>query len=251
MAHRRVAFATGRVQSPRQGQLMNNGAQPETCTRVGGPCETGWGVRRSTPAPREAGPGDHPGRANGWAPGWEQVRSATANFGVQVPISYQAAQKTKLVHHVRGTTATRIMSLRCGSSHLALGAGKGDQVQLLDLPAPWRTLGVLRVRNRSDRRPSGEYGRVHLGWQDASQFTLQDLRLRHALGTACSRARRQARSQSEQFWSAPSRVRSDPPVRWSGHLEIHRLRGAAEVPPNPSILWGIQTDVRPVAQRAI
>ena len=121
------------------------------------------------------------------------------------------------------------MSLRRSSSHAALGAGEGDQVQLFDLPAPWRTLGVLRVRNSSHRRTSGEYGRVHLGRQDTSQCTLQELRVRHALGTTCPRARRQARGQFEQLRSAPSRVRPGTPVRWSGHLEIHRLSGTAAV----------------------
>jgi len=109
------------------------------------------------------------------------------------------ARKPKRVHHVRGTAATRLMSLRCSSSHATLSAGEGDQVQLFDLPAPWRTLGVLRVRNSSDRRTSGEYGRVHLGRQDAAECALQDLRVCHALGTTCSRARRQTWRQSEQF----------------------------------------------------
>jgi len=108
-------------------------------------------------------------------------------------------RKPKRVHHVRGTNATRFMSLRCSSSHAALSAGEGDQVQLFNLPAPWRTLGVLRVRNGSDRRTPGEYGRVRLGRQNAAQCTLQDLRVCHALGTTCPRARRQARRQSKQF----------------------------------------------------
>jgi hypothetical protein len=127
------------------------------------------------------------------------------------------------------------MSLWCSSSHAALSAGEGDPVQLFALPSPWRTLGVLRVRNGSDRRTPGEYDRVHLGRQDSAQCALQDLRMCHALGATCPRARRQARCQSEQLRSAPSRGCSGTPVRWSGHLEIHRLSGTAAVPPNPSI----------------
>jgi hypothetical protein len=121
------------------------------------------------------------------------------------------------------------MSLRRSPSHAALGAGEGHQVQLFALPAPWRTLGVLRVRNGSDRWTPGEYGRVHLGRQDAAHRALQDLRMRHALGTACPRGRWQARCQSEQLRSASSSACSGAPLRWSGHLEIHRLRGTAAV----------------------
>jgi hypothetical protein len=111
----------------------------------------------------------------------------------------QAAHEAKRVHHARGTTAARILSLRCSSSHAALSAGESDQVQLLDLPAPWRTLGVLRIRNRSDRRTPGEYGRVHMGRQDAAQCAMQDVRMCHPLGATRPRGRRQAWCQSQQL----------------------------------------------------
>ena len=102
-------------------------------------------------------------------------------------------------HHGRRTASTRFMSLRRSSTHPALSAGEGDQVQLLALPAHWRTLGVLRVRNGSDRGPSEKHHRIRLGGQDAAHSALQDLRVRYALGATRSGTGWKARCQHQQL----------------------------------------------------
>src|SRR5438128_1012936 len=59
------------------------------------------------------------------------------------------------------------LSLRRHPNRSSAAPAETHQLQLLDLPALWRPLGVLQGRNRSRDRSPRENCRVRLGRQDA------------------------------------------------------------------------------------
>ncbi len=121
--------------------------------------------------------------------------------------------------------ARRLMSLWRGPTDAAVNSHGRYGLQLLSVPSHWRAMGVLRVRYREDRSASRSHRRVHLGRQNASQDSLQDMWLRHALGAAGAHCGSQAWSEPRELRSQTHRLCARSSLRRSGHLEIHRRVG--------------------------
>ena len=144
------------------------------------------------------------------------------------------------------------MPLRCGSTDLAFQTGSRHRLQLFTVPPHRRTLGLLRVWHGQDRGPSGSHRGVHLGRQDAAHHSLQNLRVRHALGALAANAWREARGKPRELRSRTHCVSARSAVRRSEYVEVHRgvvqsLEAMASETPNPSIEGTSTSGLRPLA----
>jgi len=115
------------------------------------------------------------------------------------------------------------MSLRLGPPDSAGGARNGDELQLLVMPAHGRDMGLLRTWRSPHPRPPRKHGKLHLGWSDPEERSVQDLRDRHSLGAAWTRARRSSWSEPAELWTRAPGVYRRQAVRWGRYMGVPGL----------------------------
>src|SRR5438552_15535911 len=107
------------------------------------------------------------------------------------------------------------LSLRRHPNRSSAAPAETHQLQLLDLPALWRPLGVLQGRNSSRDRSPREHYRVRLGRQDAQNSPVSQLWVRHTLGATKAKAKQLARGERTELRAKRARVCAYPSLRWS------------------------------------
>ena len=125
------------------------------------------------------------------------------------------SKRTAFRFFVDQDTALSHLSLRRHPNRSSAAPAKTHQLQLLDLPALWRPLGVLQGRNSSRDRSPREHYRVRLGRQDAQNSPVSQLWVRHTLGATKAKAKQLARGERTELRAKRARVCAYPSLRWS------------------------------------
>jgi len=164
--------------------------------------------------------GQDPSPTGGLPAGQNRSAARTAKLGrqaAQQPTVHSCEPRTA------SNTAARFMSLRLGPPDSAGGARNGDELQLLVMPAHGRDMGLLRTWRSPHPRPPRKHGKLHLGWSDPEERSVQDLRDRHSLGAAWTRARRSSWSEPAELWTRAPGVYRRQAVRWGRYMGIPGL----------------------------
>src|SRR5207245_1679641 len=111
------------------------------------------------------------------------TRLRVSNIGDISEVNYTLGVTTDIPH------ALRHLSLRRGPNRSSAAPTETHDLQLLDLPALWRSLGVLQGWSSSRDRSPREHDGVRLGQQDAQNNPVSQLWVRHTLGATTTKAK--------------------------------------------------------------